>query len=161
MPLATSLQKTCSQSVWYKMLAFSTWWNSLSHDFRFHTGRHSWIECVPEGEGHKSEWFAITADCWTCRANEVYIDVTFHTITRNGSFSTLFQRIGSFQNSTQLPILEKQWWMFLLNGDLICLSWQVPLLTMLSISRRPCGTSCPGNVLAALDMLSTSVWKQD
>ena len=29
-----------------------------------------------------AEWFAITADCWTSRANEAYIGVTFHTITR-------------------------------------------------------------------------------
>ena len=29
-----------------------------------------------------AEWFAITADCWTSRANEAYISVTFHTITR-------------------------------------------------------------------------------
>ena len=29
-----------------------------------------------------AEWLAITADCWTSRANEAYIGVTFHTITR-------------------------------------------------------------------------------
>ena len=29
-----------------------------------------------------AEWFAITADCWTSCANEAYIGVTFHTITR-------------------------------------------------------------------------------
>ena len=55
-----------------------------------------------------AEWFAITADYWTSSANEAYIGVTFYIIHGNGSFSTLFWRIRSFQNSTQLPILQKQ-----------------------------------------------------
>ena len=60
---------------------------------KFHIEKPSQIKFFPEhflkvkgvvsSAVNKSKFFASTTDCWTSRANEAYMGVTFHTISED------------------------------------------------------------------------------
>ena len=97
-----------------------------------------------------ADCYAITTDCWTSRANEAYVGVTFHTITDEWQLQHFILENESSQNSTQLKILQKLWRVSYSDGTLIHPSSLVPLLTILPMSKRLWQTPHAGNALGTL-----------
>ena len=71
---------------------------------------------------------------WTSRANEAYIGVTFHVITREWELQHFVLENPEQHTAANIVEAMKN---VLLNEDLIHPSWLVLLLTMLPISIRP------------------------
>ena len=65
---------------------------------------------------NKSKFFAITTDCWTSRANEAYMGVTFHTISEDWELlhSTLQNKAlpdqHTAENSAEALLTSLQQW---------------------------------------------------